>query len=256
VEDTTPIPWYGIDDGDPTDDEVLDALDELHDTAPGIDGLRAKELQEGDELRKRVVDLVRCCWAHGEVPRDFKQALLVTLPKKGNAVTWDDHRGITLLSVAGKVLARLLLRRARGAPLSAWQHGFRRANSCNEAALTLKLAMQEARRIGLPAAFTFVDLTKAYDSVPRELLWETAELRGFGPRAMRIMKALYEDEVFVKLGKERTKEPFSTAIGVRQGCLLSPVVVQLGVRSRAPNSSPAPLWPRVPRGRRWRRVVL
>ncbi len=44
-------------------------------------------------------------------------ARLIALPKKPGATQWSDHRGITLLAVAGKVLTRLILQRLSGVPL-------------------------------------------------------------------------------------------------------------------------------------------
>jgi len=46
------------------------------------------------------------------VPQDFKDALTVYIYKrKGDQAVCDNHRGISLLSVAGKVLAHILLNR-------------------------------------------------------------------------------------------------------------------------------------------------
>nr|VZI07674.1 unnamed protein product [Spirometra erinaceieuropaei] len=51
-------------------------------------------------------------WRHGEVPQDFKDATIVLLYKrKGNSQLCDNHRGISLLNIAGKIVARILLNR-------------------------------------------------------------------------------------------------------------------------------------------------
>ena len=48
------------------------------------------------------------------MPQDFKDALIVHIYKrKGDRAVYDNHQGISLSSVSGKVLARILLNRLR-----------------------------------------------------------------------------------------------------------------------------------------------
>ena len=51
-------------------------------------------------------------WRAGEVPQELKDASIVHLYKrKGNRANCDNHRGISLLSIAGKIFARVILNR-------------------------------------------------------------------------------------------------------------------------------------------------
>jgi ribonuclease HI len=225
--DETPIPHYCIDDDVPDDDEIRRAIAHLHDTAPGRDGIRASEIKSSKTVTDLLVELIKQCWTDGDVPHAFQQAIIVTLPKVPGAKSWDDHRGITLLATAGKVLTRIILDRARSVPVLQEQHGFRRANGTAAATAVTKRVVEEAHRTGLPLVVTFFDLTKAYDSVPRDLLWQTMALYGFGPRAIKLCQALYRDEVVVKLGGKLSEGSFQSSRGVRQGCLLSPFLFNL-----------------------------
>ena len=69
-------------------------------------------------------------WVRRVIPQDFKDASIVDLYKRqGNHESCDNHLGISLLSIAGKVLARVLLNRLikpleRG-HLPESQYGFR-----------------------------------------------------------------------------------------------------------------------------------
>ena len=48
----------------------------------------------------------------GAIPQDFKDASIIHLYKrKRNPKVCDNHRGISLLSIAGKILAKILLNR-------------------------------------------------------------------------------------------------------------------------------------------------
>ncbi|VDL89166.1 unnamed protein product [Schistocephalus solidus] len=54
-------------------------------------------------------------WRKGQVPQDFKDATFVHLLKrKGNRQLCDNHRGILLLNMSGKIFARILLNRLNG----------------------------------------------------------------------------------------------------------------------------------------------
>ena len=51
-------------------------------------------------------------WRKEAIPQEFKDASVIHLFKrKGNSQLCDNHRGISLLTIAGKVLARVLLNR-------------------------------------------------------------------------------------------------------------------------------------------------
>ncbi|KAK5906143.1 hypothetical protein CgunFtcFv8_002034 [Champsocephalus gunnari] len=70
----------------------------------------------------------------------------------------------------------------------------------------------------------FVDLEKAYDQVPRELLWEV--LREYRVRGslLRAIQSLYsQSESCVRVLGSKS-DPFPVRVGLRQGCALSPIL--------------------------------
>ena len=81
--------------------------------SPGRDGIPAEIFQNGgDIVRVRLESLFAACWKHGMVPQDFKDSVFIPLYKnKGIKSDCSNYRGITLLSVAGTILARVLLNR-------------------------------------------------------------------------------------------------------------------------------------------------
>ena len=61
-----------------------------------------------DELQ----DLSTNCWEKGTLPQDLRDAVIVSLYKiKGEKSDCSNYRGITLLSIADKILAHVLLNR-------------------------------------------------------------------------------------------------------------------------------------------------
>ena len=52
--------------------------------------------------------LLHCMWKKEAIPQEFKDASIIHLYKrKGNPQVCDNHRGISLLSIAGKTLAKI-----------------------------------------------------------------------------------------------------------------------------------------------------
>ena len=60
----------------------------------------------------KIKELFEIIWNAKGVPKEFKDATNVHLYKsKGNRQCCDNHRGIYIISIAGKILARVLLSR-------------------------------------------------------------------------------------------------------------------------------------------------
>ena len=70
----------------------------------------------------------------------------------------------------------------------------------------------------------FIDFCKAYDSVDRNKLWRCLEDLGLQGRLAEFLRAAYAElKCEVKVG-EKYSEPFSVKNGLRQGCILSPLL--------------------------------
>ena len=61
-----------------------------------------------NELLEYLVKLFTRVWNTGCVPQDWKDALLIPVPKKGDLWLCDNWRGISLLEVVGKVFAKII----------------------------------------------------------------------------------------------------------------------------------------------------
>ncbi|KAL9961518.1 hypothetical protein ACROYT_G030473 [Oculina patagonica] len=81
--------------------------------APGPDAIPAEVYKTGGEtIRSQLTSLFQSMWYQMQLPQEFRDATIVHIYKrKGNRQSCDNHRGISLLSIAGKILARVLLNR-------------------------------------------------------------------------------------------------------------------------------------------------
>ena len=72
--------------------------------------------------------------------------------------------------------------------------------------------------------FLFLDYTKAFDSVFHDTLWTTLIEFGAPELVVWLIKQLYNRAIGVMRLEEQHTEPFKFEKGVRQGCLVSPIL--------------------------------
>ena len=99
-------------DNPPTMEELSKAIDRLTcGKASGNDEIPPEVLKSGKPaLLQPLHDLLCLCWEQGYIPQDMRDANIVTLHKnKGDRSDCNNYRGISLLSIVGKVFARVVL---------------------------------------------------------------------------------------------------------------------------------------------------
>ena len=75
------------------------------------------------------------------------------------------------------------------------------------------------------------DFKKAYDTVHRIKLWSCLEGAGLEGRMVEFLRAAYQEcKCQVKVG-DMVSESFDVVKGLRQGCVLSPVLFSLYINS-------------------------
>ena len=97
----------------PAMEEVRTALSHLTgNRAGGSSGILPEMVKVcSNELLEYLVKLFTHVWNSGSVPQDWRDALLIPVPKKGDLSLCDNWRGISLLEVVGKVFAKIIQRR-------------------------------------------------------------------------------------------------------------------------------------------------
>ena len=213
----------------PDDEEIKAACRKLKDKAPGDSGLLPqlwKALLSEDATFQILKSLILDFWRSELPPKQWQKGLLKVLPKKGDLRQPGNYRGIMLLEAAYKIITILLLNRLQ--PIAEGidheqQCGFRPGRGCNDAVYTVKMAMKKRREHSQETWILFLDLVKAFDRVPRILLWELLGKFGVPPKLIRLLKALHQD-VSVKFEVDGITHEVTCTIGVKQGDILGPVL--------------------------------
>ena len=73
----------------------------------------------------------------------------------------------------------------------------------------------------------FTDLTKAFDTVNREALWTVLERLGCPPKFISMIRLFHEGMTGQVLSHGNVTEAFAISNGVKQGCVLAPVLFNI-----------------------------
>jgi len=78
----------------------------------GPDNIPPEALRADPNIPSDILyDLFSKVWKGEEMPRDWNESYIVTLPKKGDRRECENYEGIPLISVVGKVLNKIILLR-------------------------------------------------------------------------------------------------------------------------------------------------
>ena len=218
----------------PSLDEIRKGIHQLSSgKAPGADSIPAEVYKEGGEaLTVKLHDLFALIWKDEIVPQELKDASIVHLYKrKGNRQSCDNHRGISLLSIAGKILARVLLNRLivhlENGLLPESQCGFRKERGTVDMVFAARQLQEKCQEQNVDLYSTYVDLTKAFDTVSRDGLWRIMSKYGCPEKFVSIIRQLHQGMQARVQDNGEMSQPFPVTNGVKQGCVLAPTLFSI-----------------------------
>lgn len=219
--------WHELDQL-PTASELHKAVTLLKNgKSPGEDGISA-ELLKIRCLLPILHNFLGKCWEHERFPDDMRDANIITLYKgKGDRGDCNNYRGISLLSIVGKLFARVILAKLQRLAERVYpeaQCGFRSGRSTTDMIFTLRQLQEKSREQNSPLVIAFVDLNKAFDTVSREGLYIAIRKIGCPPKLLNLVKSFHEGMQGAVVYDGRKSALFDMRRGVRQGCVLAPTL--------------------------------
>ena len=196
----------------------------------GSDGLVGELLKYGGVGMVQLLgQLFSVIWREEIVPPQWREGLIVNIFKKGDKEDPGNYRGITLLSVVGKVFCKVLNDRLvkyldNGQVLHEGQAGFRVKRSCVDNIFTLNEIVQGRLKEDKRTYAFFLDIQKAYDTVWHDGLWYKLWNSGVKGKLWRVIKGMYEASRSAVLLEGERSASFRVREGVAQGCSLSPIL--------------------------------
>lgn len=213
----------------PTEREIIAALKKLKSNkAAGADGIPAELLKAAPIISARALKpYIGKAWMEERFDEDCKEGIIVKIPKRGDLTNCNNWRGITLLNAINKIVAQIILSRITPhieSTLREEQAGFRANRGCIDQSNTLRLIIEQSMEYQTPLYLVFVDFEKAFDRVDRNAIWNTLNRRGIPPKITRLISALYDGAKTSVLHRGMLSTEFTINSGVRQGCVLSPLL--------------------------------
>ena len=164
----------------------------------GSDAITAELLKADLESTAHTMrQLLQRVWDEEKVPVEWRDGLIVKIPKRGDLSQCTNWRGITLMSVPAKILSRVLVRRISAGVdtiMREEQAGFRRGRGTTEHIHTLRNIIEQANEWNSNLYACFIDYEKAFDCIHRESLWDILRSYGIPEKIITIIIALYTDQ--------------------------------------------------------------
>ena len=107
------------------------------------------------------------------------------------------------------------------------QCGFRRGRGCSDMIFTVRQLMEKSIEHQARGIFVFIDLKKAYDSVPTECLWQVLGRAGVPEKLINIVRSFHDPMSASVQFNNILSDPFCIGNGLREGCSMAPVLFNI-----------------------------
>ena len=162
----------------------------------------------------------------GCIPSEWEESYIVSLYKnKGDALERGNYRGLKLIDQVMKVLERITeqpIRKRIG--IDDMQFGFMPGRGTTDAIFIVRQVQEKFLAAKKALYMSFVDLEKAFDRVPRQVIWWAMRKLGVEEWLVKLVQSMYANvRSRVRVGDGYSEE-FSVIVGVHQGSVLSPLL--------------------------------
>uniref|UniRef100_A0A7I4Y565 Reverse transcriptase domain-containing protein n=1 Tax=Haemonchus contortus TaxID=6289 RepID=A0A7I4Y565_HAECO len=163
--------------------------------------------------------------AEKKVPENWQQSTTIPIwKKKGSLGDCTCYRPIRLLSHSMKIFERIVDSRIRDiVELTNNQCGFVAGCSTIDAIHATRL-LEKYREKRRPVHLAFLDLEKAFDRVPRDVIWYALRQHGVPEELIEWVRILYTSPKSRVQTAAGTSAEFPISVGVHQGSALSPLL--------------------------------
>ena len=205
---------------------------------PGLSGLVTEMIQATEDTGTQwILDLCNGIVKEGSIPDDWKSSVVLPIYKgKGDPMECGSYRGIKLLEHAMKVVERIFEHRIRQQiKIDDMQFGLMKGKATTDAIFMARQMQENFRVKGKKLYFGFVDLEKAFDRLPREVIswamrklgveeWLVSAVMSMYTGAKTVVRTVYgNSKGFVRTVYGNSKG-FEVKVGMHQGSGLSPLL--------------------------------
>ncbi|GAB0183877.1 mitochondrial enolase superfamily member 1 [Grus japonensis] len=150
-----------------------------------------RELAEA--LTKPLCIIYQQSWLTGEVPVDWRLANVMPIYKKGRKEDLGNYRPVSLTSVPGKVMEKIILSAIMqhiqdNQAIRPSQHGFMKGRSCLTNLISFYDQVTRLVDEGKAVDVVYLDFSKAFDTVSHSILLEHLDAHGLDGHTLHWVK--------------------------------------------------------------------
>ena len=197
-----------------------------------------------EELKpEQLTYILQRIMANG-IPDSWKKRKLIPIFKnKGDILECNNYRGIKLMSHFMKLWERIIEARLREIVfIRDNQFGFRPGMSTTEPVFALRQLQEKCREKNTDLHMVFVDLEKAFDRIPRDLIWWCLRKKGVPEEYVKIVQDMYRSCNTKVVTQKGETEYFAIELGLHQGSALSHLLFIIKMDVITENIEKAPPW--------------
>ncbi|BHF57156.1 hypothetical protein SprV_0100009700 [Sparganum proliferum] len=205
----------------------LDLPLSLHETIKAVRQLSSGKVNGSDAIPVEV-------YKHGGPQLMDPLTALFQMWRQGDPTGFQrrhDRASIQAESIAGKIVARILLNRLNNhleqGLLPGRQCGFRCHRGTTDMIFAARQLQEKCQEMRTHLYSTFLDLTKAFDTANREGLWKTMQKFEYPERFTQMVWQLHDGMVACVMDNGTDSEAFTMTNRVKQGCVFAPTLFSL-----------------------------
>ena len=158
-------------------------------------------------------------------PMSLACSLLSLIPKTGNLMLPKNYRGIQMLKTLACLYDRIITNRLKlWLPINSDQTAFQKCKSTLIHIFTIRILIELAKKLDITLYIGSVDISKAFDHVPRMLLLKKLAKIGIGKCMLFALQQLYSLTICILKFQGELSDNFRMERGVRQGAASSVIL--------------------------------